>query len=206
MREVLRTALHVVSENLGNPAIILVIIAIIISVFLIGEVIGEYFVTRFRKKLDVRDLLIDLDGTESAEDHRRVFGLYKLHAVQREAFDKVLSLPTDVTAETRRTVAVQAVMDAEMRTDRMLLLTKIGTRIGPMLGLMGTLIPLGPGLAALGEGDPKALSDAMLMAFDTTVAGLTSGLVAFVVYEIKRSWYTGDVNAVETILEEVTQQ
>ena len=41
-------------------------------------------------------------------------------------------------------------------------------RVGPMLGLMGTLIPLGPGLAALGQGNVTILADAVTVAFDTT--------------------------------------
>ncbi len=63
------------------------------------------------------------------------------------------------------------------------------TRLAPMLGLMGTLIPLGPGLAALGEGDIKILSTAMSVAFDTTVLGLLAGMVGFVIARLRRRWY-----------------
>ena len=45
-------------------------------------------------------------------------------------------------------------------------------RIAPMFGLMGTLIPLGPGLAALGQGNLTILTEAITIAFDTTVLGL----------------------------------
>lgn len=55
-------------------------------------------------------------------------------------------------------------------------------KLSPMLGLMGTLIPLGPGLAALGDGDVKILSTAMSVAFDTTVLGLLSGMGRFCIY------------------------
>lgn len=63
------------------------------------------------------------------------------------------------------------------------------TRLAPMLGLMGTLIPLGPGLAALGEGDVKILSTAMSVAFDTTVLGLLAGMIGFVIARLRRRWY-----------------
>jgi len=63
------------------------------------------------------------------------------------------------------------------------------TRLAPMLGLMGTLIPLGPGLAALGDGDVKILSSAMSVAFDTTVLGLLCGLIGFVISRLRRRWY-----------------
>lgn len=62
-------------------------------------------------------------------------------------------------------------------------------RSGPILGLMGTLIPLGPGLAALGSGDIDILATAMTVAFDTTVIGLLIGLVAYLIGRIRRRWY-----------------
>ena len=62
-------------------------------------------------------------------------------------------------------------------------------RIGPMLGLMGTLIPLGPGLAALGRGDVARLAQAVTVAFDTTVMGLLVGVLAFSTGRLRRRWY-----------------
>lgn len=63
------------------------------------------------------------------------------------------------------------------------------TRIAPMLGLMGTLIPLGPGLAALGSGELSILTTAMSVAFDTTVLGLLVGIIGFVLGRVRRRWY-----------------
>jgi len=63
------------------------------------------------------------------------------------------------------------------------------TRLAPMLGLMGTLIPLGPGLAALGDGELKILTTAITVAFDTTVIGLLAGIVGFVLGRMRRRWY-----------------
>lgn len=63
------------------------------------------------------------------------------------------------------------------------------TRLAPMLGLMGTLIPLGPGLAALGEGELRILTTAMTVAFDTTVIGLLAGMIGFVLARLRRRWY-----------------
>lgn len=62
-------------------------------------------------------------------------------------------------------------------------------RVGPMLGLMGTLIPLGPGLAALGRGELEILAGAVTVAFDTTVMGLLVGIVGFVLARLRRRWY-----------------
>lgn len=72
------------------------------------------------------------------------------------------------------------------------------TRIAPMLGLMGTLIPLGPGLAALGAGDLDVLTTAMSVAFDTTVLGLLVGVAGFVVGRLRRRWYSDTLEAIES--------
>lgn len=71
------------------------------------------------------------------------------------------------------------------------------TRTGPMLGLMGTLIPLGPGLSALGQGNLEILATAVTVAFDTTVMGLLAGVVGFVLARLRRRWYDQVLDAVE---------
>ena len=73
----------------------------------------------------------------------------------------------------------------------------------PMFGLLGTLIPLGPGLIALGQGDTKTLSASLLIAFDTTIAGLISGAVAFVITSIRKRWYDSYLVSMETLMEAI---
>ncbi|MBL4674188.1 MAG: MotA/TolQ/ExbB proton channel family protein [Arenicella sp.] len=75
------------------------------------------------------------------------------------------------------------------------------TRIAPMLGLMGTLIPLGPGLSALGEGELSILTTAMSVAFDTTVLGLLVGIIGFVSGRLRRRWYEQTLDQMEKSLE-----
>ncbi len=62
-------------------------------------------------------------------------------------------------------------------------------RGGPILGLMGTLIPLGPGLTALGAGNIDILATALTVAFDTTVVGLLVGLLTYCISRVRRRWY-----------------
>lgn len=82
---------------------------------------------------------------------------------------------------------------ARRRIDRADLLA----RVGPMLGLMGTLIPLGPGLAAMGRGELDVLAQAVTVAFNTTVLGLLIGILGYVVGRLRRRWYDGAMGRLE---------
>lgn len=70
-------------------------------------------------------------------------------------------------------------------------------RIPPMLGLMATIIPLGPGLAALGKGDPAQLASAVTVAFDATVLGLVAGIAGLVIGKLRRRWYEEVLESME---------
>jgi len=78
---------------------------------------------------------------------------------------------------------------------------KMIIRIGPSLGLIGTLIPMGTGLAALGQGDMTKLSSDLVIAFTTTVVGLAVGIVAYFFYTIKRRWVEEDIKNIELATE-----
>jgi len=78
---------------------------------------------------------------------------------------------------------------------------KMVIRIGPSLGLIGTLIPMGTGLAALGQGDMTKLSSDLVIAFTTTVVGLAVGITAYFFYTIKRRWIEEDVKNIELATE-----
>jgi biopolymer transport protein ExbB/TolQ len=77
----------------------------------------------------------------------------------------------------------------ERRAHRRIERADILTRTAPMLGLMATLISLGPGLTALSNGSLGQLAAAMLTAFDTTVLGLAAGIVGFIIGRLRRRWY-----------------
>lgn len=100
-------------------------------------------------------------------------------------------IPALVAAQQRR----QLIEQGKRRIER----ADFITRIAPMLGLMGTLIPLGPGLSALGTGDISILTTAMTVAFDTTIIGLLAGVIGFVLGRTRRRWYD---NAMQRLDEE----
>jgi biopolymer transport protein ExbB/TolQ len=87
--------------------------------------------------------------------------------------------------------------DLQLTTDGTLARLHLGIRLGPMLGLAGTLIPLGPALRALSAGDTKTLADGLTIAFATPVVGMLVGGLCFFIHATRRRWYTQDINDVE---------
>jgi biopolymer transport protein ExbB/TolQ len=90
-----------------------------------------------------------------------------------------------------------ALADYELRIQRRLDRTRILVRAGPALGLMGTLIPLAPGLGALGQGNFKQLAGDLKVAFAATVVGILVGTAAFALTLIRTRVYTEDLAGLE---------
>lgn len=98
-------------------------------------------------------------------------------------------------------VAIEhALADFELAVQRRLDRTRILVRAGPALGLMGTLIPLAPGLAALGRGNVAILAADLRTAFAATTIGLLVGTVAFALTLSRTRMYTEDLSALERAL------
>ncbi|HED64159.1 MAG TPA: MotA/TolQ/ExbB proton channel family protein [Planctomycetes bacterium] len=89
-------------------------------------------------------------------------------------------------------------VECEARLSRLLLLA----RLGPMLGLMGTLIPLGPALIGLGRGDLETLSNNLVVAFSTTILGLLVGGIAYTLLHARKIWYARDLVLVELVVDQ----
>jgi biopolymer transport protein ExbB/TolQ len=98
-----------------------------------------------------------------------------------------------------------ALASYELAVQRRLDRTRILVRAGPAIGLMGTLIPLAPGLAALGDGDVAQLADDLRDAFAATVIGLLVGTVAFALTLSRTRMYTEDLSALERAVEPYTR-
>ena len=89
--------------------------------------------------------------------------------------------------------------DYEVRADAELGKYKLLTKFGPILGLMGTLIPMGPALAGLATGDVASMAYNMQIAFATTVVGLFVGAIGYVLLQIKQRWLVAELADLEFI-------
>lgn len=108
----------------------------------------------------------------------------------RAAKDRIRRMAGEArSAEDPVLVAERLLAAEELRLQRRVERTDLLVRLGPALGLAGTLIPLGPGLAALGRGEVQSLAAALTVAFDTTVVGVLIGALAFVLSSVRRRWY-----------------
>ena len=90
-------------------------------------------------------------------------------------------------------------------TDAMARLSLL-TRVGPMLGLMGTLIPLGPALAGLAAGDLPTMAQNLVVAFTTTVIGVLIGALSYAMGLVRRTWYARDLCDLEFICQRLVKK
>ena len=88
-------------------------------------------------------------------------------------------------------------MEAEKELGR----SRTFIKLGPMLGLMGTLIPMGPALVGLAQGDISSMAYNMQVAFATTVVGLVIAAVGVITLQVKQRWYLQDMTNLEFISE-----
>jgi biopolymer transport protein ExbB/TolQ len=93
--------------------------------------------------------------------------------------------------------------ELEIRVMKKLESCHLVLRLGPIFGLVGTLIPLGPALQSLARGDMETLARNIHIAFATTVVGLVSAAIAFVVLTVRKRWYAQDLTHVEKVLKAV---
>lgn len=113
-----------------------------------------------------------------------------------EAIDRLLA---QWERPDREEEGAKALADFDFASMRKLERTRALVRLGPALGLMGTLIPLSPALAGLAEGDVAQLSENLRVAFSVTVLGLLIGAVAFVISLVRDRLYGQDLSDLQFV-------
>ncbi|MBQ2961625.1 MotA/TolQ/ExbB proton channel family protein [Methanobrevibacter sp.] len=185
--DLLTSALNVIAQSLQIPVIIFLLAFAVFAVYIIGSLISEY---SSHKKVPVkliRELIYRIANCD-VNDLQDIIKNAPIQHAQKVVLMEI-ARAKDLREDTRRALARKLFEEEQDKIEKNLQKTDIVTKIGPTLGLMGTLIPMGPGLAALGSGDVNTLASAIIVAFDTTVVGIGAGAVAYVAGKIRRRWY-----------------
>ncbi len=186
--EFLTSALNAISQGLQIPVVIFLLLFALLAILMLGGLVSEY-TSRMKVSVDVIEKMVfNINNAPSIDDVKKIVEGAKIPKSQKLILMKVIRAQS-LTKESREALARKLIESEENGFTKSLGRTDVITRIGPTLGLMGTLIPMGPGLAALGAGDINTLANSIIVAFDTTVVGIGSGAVAYVVAKIRRRWY-----------------
>ncbi len=184
--------LYWISTGLLVPVIILLIYFFIRSLILIGSFFGQYLEIRKTGKW-MTDEFKTLNAVNVADYMERMPGKSRtlVAAYMRQMWDD----------RSNKARIDKLVSDFEIAADKDLSLSKTLTKLGPMLGLMGTLIPMGPALVGLAAGDIASMAYNMQVAFATTVVGLFSSAIGCITQQTKQRWYLQDLNNLEFFAE-----
>ncbi len=74
---------------------------------------------------------------------------------------------------------------------------RIITRLTPMLGLIATLIPMGPALVALSENNAYAMGEHLGVAFTAVTISLAAASLTFWVASVKKRWFAEELVEIE---------
>ncbi|WP_295595099.1 MotA/TolQ/ExbB proton channel family protein [uncultured Methanobrevibacter sp.] len=186
--EFLTGSLDVISQSLTIPVLVILLIIVIISIITLGGLISEYTSRRKVPVGSIRDLIYEINAAPSVDALKSVIESAEIPKSQRKVLSEIAS-SSALDVNSREALARKLVEYEEEKIDKTLQKTDIITRVGPTLGLMGTLIPMGPGLAALGAGDVNTLAESLTLAFNTTIVGIGSGALCYVIGKIRSGWY-----------------
>ena len=200
--EFLTGSLDVISQSLTIPVLVILLIIVIITIISLGGVIAEYTSRRKVPVGTIRDLIYDINAAGSVEELKNIISDAKIPKSQKKVLREIAS--SEALGNTSREALARKLFEfEEEKTLDNLQKTDIITRIGPTLGLMGTLIPMGPGLAALGAGDINTLASSLTVAFNTTIVGIGSGALCYVLGKIRSGWYDRYLSDLDALIDAV---
>lgn len=183
--------LYWISTGLLVPVIVLLIIFFGRALLLIGGFFGQYMAIRRTNALLGKELdELNRDNVTTLSER-----LPKKTPSLVVSYIKRL-LEADDAAMRQRLLA-----NFEISADKDLATSKTLSKMGPMLGLMGTLIPMGPALVGLSTGDIASMAYNMQVAFATTVVGIFAAAIGFITGQVKQRWYLKDMTDLEFVAE-----
>lgn len=190
--------LRIVSDALLGPDIVMLLLFIVYAVFCIGSILVEAVTEHRNFKVHMPEFLAALADSDQRSMPQVIeeSGLLNRQKLALLTVFDYRTLPGDMLVA----LVKRLLNEEDTHYQRIINRNNIAVRVAPMLGLMGTLIPLGPGIAALGQGDVASLSSSLIIAFNTTVAGLAAAAVCLIIARIRRTWYNTYMNALESAM------
>lgn len=193
---VISNILYWISTGLLVPVIVLLIIFFIRSVMLIGVFFGQYM--QHKKSAGVINEKIKSLTTESLAE-------FQSSLPAKSTTTEIAYIKKIIAAEGNRAKTDLILSDYELDADKNISSSKILIKMGPILGLMGTLIPMGPALVGLATGDIASMAYNMQVAFATTVVGLVVSAIGFLTQQAKERWAVENLSVMEYLADIVGQ-
>jgi len=196
----LMSALYMISTSLLYPVILLLLGLIGWSMMLLGSFISEYStrnrdIKKIKKGCIVAKKYINIgEFSKAVETLKNCGSNYFIANFINELTESIKETTFLIESE-------KLLHDYEIKIAKELEKTRLVARIGPMLGLMGTLIPMGPALIGLASGNIQQLANNLVIAFSTTVLGLMVGGIGYGISLIKKRWYIQDLSDMEYIVD-----
>jgi biopolymer transport protein ExbB/TolQ len=180
-----------IATALRVPVLISAIVVLLLCAMELGRFLTEYWRRRVRMRdFDLRELT---ERAIAEPQHATHYASLAPGAISAAAVVEIAGSQSTGSGRAAEHALARYELAVQRRLDR----TRLLVRAGPAIGLMGTLIPLAPGLAALGEGDVGALAENLRDAFGATVVGLLVGTVAFGLTLARTRMYTEDLADLE---------
>jgi biopolymer transport protein ExbB/TolQ len=196
--------MYTFSSALLYPVIIVLFLLVFLSLVLIGEFLSEYSKrNRDMQKLEAgcREIRKAVNDSDFPEASKALLEIKQNHMVSSFSREAAPYLEQEHFPAIEKLAA-----EYELRMSKQLEKTRIVATVSPMLGLMGTLIPLGPALIGLSQGDIEQLANNLMIAFATTVVGLFAGSIGYVLTQVRRRWYREDMSDIDYILDTLEER
>lgn len=178
-----------ISTALQVPVVVAILYLLARGLLALGGFYGQWS-DRLRRRHHM-GTLVDIPATQLLDTLEQA--CVRPKDALRQALQALRKAPADPVWHER------VVTEFELAVDQRLALFRTMTRIGPLLGLMGTLIPLGPALVALAGGDIAVLARKMEVAFATTVVGLVIGAIGFMLHQTTQRWAMDDLSLLDLV-------
>ena len=202
---------YIFSNSLLYPVMIVLILLVIMSLILVGEFITEYTRRNRDQKQLERDThaIATLMASPASRETKNKEAAEILRSLEGKQTQMVAAFAKDAAeaAEEDDIGYIEKIADDyEVRMLKRTERTRIITTVGPMLGLMGTLIPLGPALIGLTSGNIDDLATNLVIAFATTVIGLFVGGISFCLTTVRNRWYWQDMIDMDYIIDALEEK